>query len=151
MDSEIFRPSVDWNNELFNSGLWLLKAFGGAAICMLIALYLVGRLTEWGRQFWRITGDYFVGRASLPVWLTAAALLMSVVVSVRVSVLLSYYANDLFSSLQIAFQGGGSSNEALKDAGIGGFWKSMVIFAVLATVSACRFLLDLYVTQRFVI
>jgi vitamin B12/bleomycin/antimicrobial peptide transport system ATP-binding/permease protein len=151
MDPEIFRPSVDWNNELYNSAVWLLKAFGGSAICVLVVLVLVGRSTVWGRQFWRITGDYFVGRASLPVWLTAAALLMSAVVSVRVNVLLSYYANDLFSSLQVAFQGGGSSNEALEDFGISGFWRSMAIFAVLAMVSASRFLLDLYVTQRFVI
>ncbi len=151
MNPELFRPSVDWNNELANSALWSIEAFGGAVILALIVLFLVGRFTPWGRQFWRITGDYFVGRDSLPVWLTAAALLMSVVVSVRVSVLLSYYANDLFSSLQAAFQGGGSSNEALKDIGIAGFWKSMAIFAVLATLSAGRFLLDLYLTQRFVL
>jgi putative ATP-binding cassette transporter len=151
MNSEMLKPSVDWNNELLNSTLWVLKAFGAAAVCVLIVLVLVGRFTEWGRQFWRITGEYFVGRASLPVWVTAAALLMSVVMSVRVSVLLSYYANDLFSALQFAFQGGGTSNEALKEAGIAGFWKSMAIFAVLATLSAFRFLLDLYVTQRFVI
>jgi vitamin B12/bleomycin/antimicrobial peptide transport system ATP-binding/permease protein len=151
MNPEIFRPSVDWNHELANSAIWLLKAFGGAAVLVLIGLFLVGRLTQWGRQFSRITGDYFVGRHSLPVWLTAAALLMSVVVSVRVSVLLSYYANDLFSSLQVAFQAGGSSNEALEDIGIAGFWKSMAIFAVLATLSAGRFLLDLYWTQRFVL
>jgi vitamin B12/bleomycin/antimicrobial peptide transport system ATP-binding/permease protein len=151
MNSELLKSSVDWNNEFLNSAFWLLKAFAVAAISVLIALGLVGRFTEWGRQFWRITGQYFVGRASLPVWLTAAALLMSVVMSVRVTVLLSYYANDLFSALQFAFQGGGSSNEALKDAGIDGFWRSMAIFAVLATLSAFRFLIDLYVTQRFVL
>ena len=36
--------------------------------------------------------------------------------SVRISVLLSYYANDLFSALQVAFQGSGSSDDALKDS-----------------------------------
>jgi len=151
MNSELLKSSVDWNNEFLNSANWVVKAFAIAAVFVLLALGLVGRFTEWGRQFWRITGQYFVGRASLPVWLTAAVLLVSVVVSVRVTVLLSYYANDLFSALQFAFQGGGSSNEALKDAGIEGFWKSMAIFAVLATLSAFRFLIDLYVTQRFVL
>jgi putative ATP-binding cassette transporter len=151
MNSDILRSSVDWNNELFHSLMWVLEAFAVAVMCVLVGFALVGRFTEWGRQFWRITGKYFVGRASLPVWLAAAALLLSVVVSVRITVLLSYYANDLFSALQFAFQGGGSSNEALKEAGIDGFWKSMAIFAVLATLSAFRFLLDLYVTQRFVL
>ena len=151
MDSEGFRPSVDWSNELVNSALWVAKAFGCQRLAVVLVLLLVGRFTEWGRQFWRITGDYFVGRASVPVWLVSAALLVSVVAAVRINVLLSYYANDLFSALQVAFQGSGSSDDALKDSGIDGFWLSMGIFAVLATIAACRFLLDLYLTQRFVL
>jgi putative ATP-binding cassette transporter len=92
-----------------------------------------------------------VGRASWPVWLMLAALLASAVVSVRVSVLISYYANDLFSALQVAFEGSGSSEGDLKQTGVHGFWMSMGIFAILATVAAVRFLLDLYLTQRFTI
>jgi putative ATP-binding cassette transporter len=85
------------------------------------------------------------------VWLVLAVLLASAVVSVRVSVLISYYANDLFSALQVAFEGSGSSEGDLKQTGIHGFWTSMGIFAILATVAAVRFLLDLYLTQRFII
>lgn len=151
MDSEGFRSSVDWSHEVVNSALWVAKAFGMSALGVLIVLLLVARFTEWGRQFWRITGGYFVGRASVPVWLVSGALLLSVVIAVRVNVLLSYYANDLFSALQVAFQGSGSADEALKDSGIDAFWFSMGIFAVLATVSVCRFLIDLYLTQRFVL
>jgi putative ATP-binding cassette transporter len=151
MDSPEFKPSVDWNNELVNSTLWVLAAFLISALCVVVVLVLLRRFTEWGRQFWRITGDYFVGRASWPVWLVLAALLASAVVSVRVSVLISYYANDLFSALQVAFEGSGSSETALKQSGVHGFWMSMGIFAILATVAAVRFLLDLYLTQRFIV
>ncbi|MDT5102644.1 MAG: vitamin B12/bleomycin/antimicrobial peptide transport system ATP-binding/permease protein, partial [Mycobacterium sp.] len=151
MDSERFRPSVDWSNELVNSTLWVLEAFGIAALCLVVVLVLLRRFTGWGRQFWRITGNYFIGRASVPVWITLAVLLASAVVSVRISVLISYYANDLFSALQIAFEGSGSPNDSLKETGVQGFWTSMGIFAVLATVAAVRFLLDLYITQRFII
>jgi putative ATP-binding cassette transporter len=151
MNSERFRPSVDWSNELVNSTLWVLEAFGIAALCLVVVLVLLRRFTGWGRQFWRITGNYFVGRASVPVWLVLAALLVSAVVSVRISVLISYYANDLFSALQIAFEGSGSSENSLKETGVHGFWTSMGIFAILATVAAVRFLLDLYLTQRFII
>jgi putative ATP-binding cassette transporter len=151
MDSPEFKPSVDWSNELVNSTLWVLEAFLIAALCVVVVLVLLHRFTGWGRQFWRITGDYFVGRASLPVWLVLAALLASAVVSVRVSVLISYYANDLFSALQVAFEGSGSSETSLKQTGVHGFWTSMGIFAILATVAAVRFLLDLYLTQRFII
>jgi vitamin B12/bleomycin/antimicrobial peptide transport system ATP-binding/permease protein len=151
MDSPEFKPSVDWSNELVNSTLWVLETFLIAALCVVVVLVLLRRFTGWGRQFWRITGDYFVGRASWPVWLVLAALLASAVVSVRVSVLISYYANDLFSALQVAFEGSGSSETSLKQTGVHGFWTSMGIFAILATVAAVRFLLDLYLTQRFII
>jgi putative ATP-binding cassette transporter len=151
MDSPEFKPSVDWSNELVNSTLWVLEAFLIAALCVVVVLVLLHRFTGWGRQFWRITGDYFVGRASWPVWLVLAVLLASAVVSVRVSVLISYYANDLFSALQVAFEGSGSSENSLKQTGVHGFWTSMGIFAILATVAAVRFLLDLYLTQRFII
>ena len=151
MDSERFKPSVDWSNELVNSTLWVLKAFGIAALCLVVVLVLLRRFTGWGRQFWRITGNYFVGRASVPVWITLAVLLASAVMSVRISVLISYYANDLFSALQIAFEGSGSPEDSLKESGVQGFWTSMGIFAILATVAAVRFLLDLYITQRFII
>lgn len=149
MDADGFTSSIDWGGEIANSAQWVLTAFAGSAVVVLLVLVAVGRLTEWGRQFHRITGAYFVGRASLPVWLMLAGMLLSAVIAVRISVLLSYYANDLFSSLQLAFAGSGSPDAAMTDAGIDGFWMSMVIFAVLATVSAVRFLADLYLTQRF--
>jgi putative ATP-binding cassette transporter len=151
MDSPEFTPSVDWGNELVNSTLWVLEAFLIAALCLVVVLFLLRRCTGWGRQFGRITGDYFTGRASWPVWLVLAALLASAVVSVRVSVLISYYANDLFSALQVAFEGSGSSEGELKRTGVQGFWMSMGIFAILATVAAVRFLLDLYLAQRFIV
>ena len=151
MVTERFKPSIDWSHELVNSTAWVLQAFLISALCVVVALVLLQRFTGWGRQFWRITGAYFVGRASWPVWLVLAALLASAVVSVRISVLISYYANDLFSALQVAFEGSGSSEGSLKQTGVQGFWTSMAIFAILATVAAVRFLLDLYLTQRFVI
>ncbi len=80
-----------------------------------------------------------------------AILLLSAVVSVRISVLLSYYGNDLFTALQVAFEGSGSPDQSLKQTGIQGFWRSIWIFAILAAVSTVRVLVDLYVMQRFAI
>jgi putative ATP-binding cassette transporter len=137
-----FRPTIDWGHELINSTLWVLKTFGITAPCLLVLLVLVGLMTEWGRQFWRVTGAYFTGRQSLVVWVMFAVLLLSVIISVRISVLLSYWTNDMFSALQVAFQ-----NDA---SGIEGFWSAMVLFAVLATCYVVRWLLDMYLTQRFI-
>jgi len=118
--------------------------FAISAPCVLVVLLLVGRFTEWGRQFWRITGGYFTGRHSLTNWTLLAAMLLSTIVAVRISVLLSYQFNDQFNALQIAFANPDS------DSGPHGFWSSVVIFTILATLHVVRYLADLYLTQRFI-
>ena len=65
---ETFTPSLDWGDELITSALWVAKAWALAAVGTLVVLALLARYTTWGRQFWRITGDYFKGRQSIPVW-----------------------------------------------------------------------------------
>ncbi len=142
-----FTPSIDWSSELLNSAVWVLECFLVTAPCLLVVLLAVGRWTEWGRQFWRVTGGYFTGRQSIPVWAGLAALLISSIVLVRISVLLSYYANDLFTSLQVAFQGG--PNDVAR-SGQQGFWATMLVFVVLAGCLVVRLLADLYLTQRFI-
>ncbi|MDT5211195.1 MAG: vitamin B12/bleomycin/antimicrobial peptide transport system ATP-binding/permease protein, partial [Mycobacterium sp.] len=146
MNTETFRPSIDWSNELLTSTLWVMQMFVITTSCLLVVLVLLGRTTEWGRQFWRITGDYFKGTQSVPVWAMVGLLLLSAILFVRINVLLSYYSNDLLSSLQLTFQGG----DAAKATGIHGFWSTMLVFAVLAVCYVVRTLLDLYVTQRFI-
>ncbi|MCW2688858.1 MAG: multidrug transporter ATP-binding protein [Mycobacterium sp.] len=148
---DMFTPSIDWAHELVPSLLWVVKAWAISAVCLFVVLVLLARFTSWGRQFWRITGDYFKGRASLPVWALFGVLLMSVVLSVRIDVLLSYYSNDLYSSLQVAFQGAGAGNQAVGESGRHGFWMAIVTFSVLATIHVVRVMLDLYLMQRFMI
>ncbi len=140
-----FRPSIDWSDEFLNSTLWVLQVWVITASCLLVVLVVVERTTEWGRQFWRITGDYFKGRQSAPVWAVVGLLLLSAILVVRINVLLSYYANDLFSALQITFQPGSARN-----TGIHGFWSTILVFAVLAVCYVARTLADLYLTQRFI-
>jgi vitamin B12/bleomycin/antimicrobial peptide transport system ATP-binding/permease protein len=140
-----FRPSIDWSHEFLNSTLWVLQVWVITASSLLVVLFLVGRTTEWGRQFWRITGDYFKGRQSAPVWVVVGLLLLSAILVVRINVLLSYYANDLFSALQVTFQ-----SDSARDTGIRGFWSTILVFAVLAVCYVARTLADLYLTQRFI-
>ncbi|MGB3352230.1 MAG: ABC transporter ATP-binding protein/permease [Mycobacterium sp.] len=150
MNTDVFEPSLDWGSELSSSAIWVAQTFVLTAICLLFILVAIGRFTVWGRQFWRVTGDYFTGRQSAVVWLLFALLLLSVVVSVRINVLLTYYVNDLFTALQVAFQGGTSDADARRASGIAGFWATMTVFAVLAGCFIVRLLLDMYVMQRFI-
>jgi putative ATP-binding cassette transporter len=146
-----FKPSIDWGHELAASALWITCACAiSAASVLLIGFVLIQRST-WGRRFWRITGDYFIGAASVRVWGLLAVLLLSVIVEVRLAVLLSYYNNDLFSALQVAFQGTGAHNAAQRNSGVHGFWVAIGIFCILATIHIARLVLDTYLTQRFII
>ncbi|HJT94592.1 MAG TPA: ABC transporter ATP-binding protein/permease, partial [Mycobacterium sp.] len=144
---ETFSPSLDWGSELVASVLWVAKAWVIAAACTLVVLGLLARFTMWGRQFWRVTGDYFKGRQSVPVWALLGVLLLSVMIDVRLVVLFSYQSNDQFSALQAAFEGEGSA----KDVAIKGFWFAMLILVALIVADIVRTLLDTYLMQRFII
>ena len=148
---ENFKPSLDWAHEFVPSMLWILKTYSITAVLSLLVLVLLAKFTVWGRQYWRITGDYFKGRKSIGVWAWVAVLLLSTIISVRLDVLLSYYGNDLFTSLQVAFQGRGADNDEMRESGIHGFWMSLIVFAILATIYISRVMLDIYLTQRFII
>ena len=131
---EKFTPSIDWGHELVASSRWIVEAWAISAVCVLVVGVALARFTQWGGEFWRITGDYFTGRQSVPVWGLFGALLLSVMAAVRVDILLSYYSNDLYSALQTAFQGAGANNAAVRDSGIHGFWMAIATFCIIATL-----------------
>ncbi len=148
---EKFKPSIDWGHELISSSRWIIEAWAVSGICLLIVAILVVRFTRWGRQFWLITGDYFTGRQSAPVLTLFNLLLLSVMISVRLTVLFTYYSNDLYSALQTAFQGAAAGNDAVRDSGIHGFWVAIWTFCVIATLDVIQVMADLYLAQRFFI
>ena len=101
----MFTPTLDWGNELWASLRWVAKAWVIAAIATLLICVLLARYTVWGRQFWRITGDYFKGPESVKVWVWLGAILLSVMIGVRLSVLFSYQGNDMMTSFQVVASG----------------------------------------------
>ncbi|MDT5068022.1 MAG: vitamin B12/bleomycin/antimicrobial peptide transport system ATP-binding/permease protein [Mycobacterium sp.] len=147
----MFTPTLDWGGEWLVSLLWVAKAWAIAAVATIAILALIFRFTTWGRQFWRITGAYFTGRASLKIWLWMALMLVLVIIGVRVDVLISYYGNDLMTSFQVIATGIGGNDEAVKNSGKSGFWLAMIVFSVLASIYVVRVMLDLFVAQRFML
>ena len=75
MVNDLFTFSIDWGRALFDSAIWIARAWAIAAMCTLVVLVLIGRYTTWGRQFWRITGAYYTGAQSVRVWLWLGVLL----------------------------------------------------------------------------
>jgi vitamin B12/bleomycin/antimicrobial peptide transport system ATP-binding/permease protein len=151
MEPELFTPSYDWARAPMDSLFWIGKAWVISAICLVAVLVVLRYTTVWGRQYWRITRGYFVGPQSVGVWLMLGVLLLSIVVSVRLDVLFSYQGNDLYTGVQMAAEGAGAGNEAVKQSGIDGFWLSIKVFSVMAALYIGRLMLDLYLTQRFII
>ena len=148
---EMYEPSLDWANEIPQSLLWTGKAWLITAVVAVLVLVLLARYTTWGRQFWRVTGGYFRGPGSLRVWAWLGLLLFLTLITVRLNVLLSYQANDLYSSLQVAFEGAGAGDDAVRSSGVSGFWTAILTFAMIAALYVTREMLDIYLTQHFII
>jgi putative ATP-binding cassette transporter len=142
---------MDWGAEFIPSMVWIVRAWAIAAVATLIVLFLLARFTIWGRQYWRVTGDYFRGRESVKVWIWLGVLLFSVMISVRINVLLSFFSNDLYTSLQVAFEADGADQTQMRDDAIHGFWVALGIFGILATIYITQVMVDIYLTQRFII
>jgi putative ATP-binding cassette transporter len=151
LDSKLFKPSIDWSSALQDSLRWLAIAWVIGAVCLLAALVAARYLTPWGRQFWRITRGYFVGPTSVRAWLGLGVLLLLVLFSVRLNVLFSYQSNDMYTALQVALKGLATGNNEVKQSGIHNFWVSLGIFILLAAIFIARVILDIYLTQRFII
>ena len=147
----MFTPTLEWGTELVTSLIWIATAWVIAAVCTLVILVLVARYTIWGKQYWRVTSAYFTGRESIKIWLWLAALLLSVMIGVRLTVLFSYQGNDMLTSLQVVAEGVAGGDDAVRESGKDGFWMSLGIFAILAVLNVARIMLDLYMTQRFML
>ncbi|MGV0627578.1 ABC transporter ATP-binding protein/permease [Mycolicibacter minnesotensis] len=151
MDSKLFETSIDWAHALTDSLLWIAMAWSISAVGVLAVVAVLRVSTRWGRQFWEITGGYFTGRDSVRVWLMLGVLLLSVITAVRLNVLFSFQGNDMYSSLQTAFQGAAGHDDAVKQSGVHGFWMSIIIFCVMAVLHVARVMFDIYLTQRFMV
>ena len=148
---ELFTPTLDWTGEIWTSLWWIAQGWGYAAVATLVALMLIVRYTTWGRQFWRVTQGYFTGPESVVVWVWLAGILLLVIASVRLSVLFSFQGNDMMTSFQVIASGVGAGDDAVRESGRNGFWLSMGVFAVLAVINVSLIMLNLFVTQRFML
>ncbi|TPG33746.1 ABC transporter ATP-binding protein/permease [Mycolicibacterium hodleri] len=148
---EMFTPTLDWGAEWLTSLWWIVRWWAYTAVATVVVLVLIGRFTNWGRQFWKVTGAYFSGRSSLKVWIWLAGLLLSVIIGVRLTVLFSYQSNDMLTSFQVIAAGVGGGDETIKQSGRDGFWLSILVFSVMAVIYVARVMLDLFLMQRFIL
>lgn len=140
---------LDWGHELFHSLWWIAKGFViTSAIFLVVAAALI-KFTGWGRMFWRITGGYFKGRQSGPGWGLLAIVTLLAVYSVRISVLFTYYYNDMYSSLQLGVQAIADHDAANMAQAKTLFWHSIIVWSVLATISVVMYMVTYWLNNAF--
>lgn len=128
---------MDWNHQLFETAVWLGKAFAFSLLGLTITFVLLGRYTVWGRQFRKITWDYFNPAHSWLPFAWLAVIIFMTLFSVRMNVLFSFWYNGFYSAMQKL------------DAKA--FWFMLLVFSILATVHVARALLNYYLQQSFMI
>lgn len=145
--------SIDWGTEIWATLRWMGIVFAITLVGFLVVGFVLARFTMWGKQFWRVSGRFFLGPQTRTVaWGYLIGLMLLSLFGVRLSVLLTYFSNDLYTSLQIVGQGltgQGPEGEAMLEAGKSGFWHSMAVFGILAAIHVGRTLLEIYVGSAF--
>ncbi|HJV13167.1 MAG TPA: ABC transporter ATP-binding protein/permease [Propionibacteriaceae bacterium] len=132
---------INWSTEWLTSLLWIARVFLFVVVGFVLIAWFLIRRTRWARQFWRLSGAFFIPRQR--TWLswrpilTVALLLLLTVTSVRLNVLLTYQSNGLYTALQNL------------DAPT--FWKFIWIFAILATIYVILVLVTFYIGQAQII
>lgn len=131
---------MDWNYELLATGIWLGEAFAISLMGLIVVVILLSRFTVWGRQFRRLTWEYFnpfgpTGSVVPLAWL--AIIILMTLFAVRMNVLFSFWYNGFYSALQ-------SLDEKA-------FFFMLVVFAALATIHVMRALLNFYLNQALLI
>ncbi|PLC51864.1 ABC transporter ATP-binding protein [Pollutimonas subterranea] len=117
--------------------MWLVQAYLITVVLSAATVWGLARFTVWGRQFWSLTAAYFLPRRDWRPLATLLLILFLTLCAVRLDVLLSDWSNTMYTSLQ--------------NLDSTGFWRAMVLFAILATVHVLRVLIEFYVQQAFTI
>ncbi|GAB19047.1 putative ABC transporter permease/ATP-binding protein [Gordonia effusa NBRC 100432] len=142
--------SIDWGNEIWASLKWLAIVVAICLVSLLIIGYLIARFTVWGKQFWRIGGGFFTDPATrVLAWGLVFALTFLAVLGVRLTVLLSYWSNDLYTSLQYGAQALAQHDNGALDEAKSSFWKAIWLFVLLASMHVIRTLIEIYVGSAF--
>lgn len=126
---------VDWSTEWLSSIVWIVAVTIIASLVSAIALWLVMRSTQWGRQFRRLAAPYFAPRQEgwQPLFLVIGVVALAIM-GVRVQVVNSYIVNGLYT--------------ALGDGDAAAFGRYIGIFAILSVIALAQALLAFYLQQR---
>src|SRR5687768_3263753 len=76
--------TINWSTEWLASLLWIGRVFAFTLIGFALVAWILTRRTRWGRQFWRLSRDFFIPRGRgwinwRPILTVALLLLLTVI------------------------------------------------------------------------
>lgn len=128
---------MNWNEEILNSLIWLVKTFVISGIGFVVVFGAVLKFTQAGRDFLRLSGGYFNWQRSAKPLLLLCGVIVLALVSVRLSVLISQASNGFYTGLQ----------ELNAEA----FWTNFGIWFLIAIGFVMRALVAYYVRSALTI
>jgi putative ATP-binding cassette transporter len=140
---------IDWNHEAIHSLFWILAAFAITTGLLLACAAVLIRFSGLGREFWRISRGFFISRHSALGWVMLAVVVLMAVFTVRMTVLFSYYYNDLYTALQHAFQAITSRDSHALGAAQHAFWNAILLFGILATIWVIQQMFNFWISEAF--
>ncbi|WP_297929834.1 ABC transporter ATP-binding protein/permease [uncultured Aggregatibacter sp.] len=126
---------MDYTQEIITSSLWIARTLALTVIFFSLGIFLLVRLTHWGKQFWMFAGGYLSPKRSIKPLLFFVLIMTLTLFSVRLSLVHSTWYNNMYTALQ-------EFNQTV-------FWEQMILFCFIAGFSVAAALISYYLNQRF--
>lgn len=126
---------MDYTQEIITSSLWISRTLALTVIFFSLGIFLLVRLTHWGKQFWMFAGGYLSPKRSIKPLLFFVLIVTLTLFSVRLSLVHSTWYNNMYTALQ-------EFNQTV-------FWEQMILFCFIAGFSVAAALISYYLNQRF--
>lgn len=126
---------MDYTQEIITSSLWIARTLALTVIFFSLGIFLLVRLTHWGKQFWMFAGGYLSPKRSIKPLLFFVLIVTLTLFSVRLSLVHSTWYNNMYTALQ-------EFNQTV-------FWEQMILFCFIAGFSVAAALISYYLNQRF--
>lgn len=126
---------MDYTQEIITSSLWIARTLALTVIFFSLGIFLLVRLTHWGKQFWMFAGGYLSPKLSIKPLLFFVLIVTLTLFSVRLSLVHSTWYNNMYTALQ-------EFNQTV-------FWEQMILFCFIAGFSVAAALISYYLNQRF--
>ena len=126
---------MDYTQEIITSSLWIARTLALTVIFFSLGIFLLVRLTHWGKQFWMFAGGYLSPKRSIKPLLFFVLIVTLTLFSVRLSLVHSTWYNNMYTALP-------EFNPTV-------FWEQMILFCFFAGFSVAAALISYYLNQRF--